>query len=134
MAELVDALVSNTSELNPRAGSTPAPGTKSSALAGDFYLLIMAFVYIIYSPALDKFYIGSTTDLEARLMQHKTSFYQHSYTAKTNDWELFYALMCESLTQSLKIEKHLKQMKSRKYIISLKKNKQKGLNLLIKFK
>ncbi|MFN5884182.1 MAG: GIY-YIG nuclease family protein, partial [Bacteroidota bacterium] len=27
----------------------------------------MAFVYIIYSPSLDKFYIGSTTDLEARL-------------------------------------------------------------------
>lgn len=27
MAELVDALVSNTSELNPRAGSTPALGT-----------------------------------------------------------------------------------------------------------
>ena len=94
----------------------------------------MAFVYIVYSTAFDKFYIGSTTDLEARLMQHNSSFYPHSYTAKTNDWELFYALPCESLTQSIKIEKHLKLMKSRKYLLSLKKNEQKGLNLLTKFK
>ena len=134
MAELVDALVSNTSELNPRAGSTPAPGTKSSAFAGDFYLLTMAFVYIIYSSSLDKFYIGSTTDLEARLMQHNSSFFKQSYTAKTNDWELFYSIECDTLTQSLRIEKHLKQMKSRKYILSLKNNEQKGRNLLLRFK
>ena len=39
MAELVDALVSNTSELNPRAGSTPASGThrQLKLIAGYFF-------------------------------------------------------------------------------------------------
>ena len=38
VAELVDALVSNTCELNPRIGSTPIPGTESlkSMISGIF--------------------------------------------------------------------------------------------------
>lgn len=32
----------------------------------------MYYVYIIYSPLIDKFYIGQTQNLESRLSKHKT--------------------------------------------------------------
>ena len=80
----------------------------------------MAFVYIIYSKRIDKYYVGSTVELEKRLLQHNTGFYTDSYTDKTNDWVLYYCITCENITQAIKIEKHVKRMKSRKYLNHLR--------------
>ena len=78
-------------------------------------------VYIIYSNKLDKFYIGESFDLNKRLEKHKEGFYKSSFTTKAQDWILFFKIDCESKEQSIKIEKHLKKMKSRKYLHDLKK-------------
>ena len=34
----------------------------------------MFLVYILYSPQLDKFYVGVTEDLDLRISQHNTGF------------------------------------------------------------
>ena len=44
MAELVDALDLKSSDHCGRAGSTPAPGTKSSSIDGLFLILIISFI------------------------------------------------------------------------------------------
>ena len=77
-------------------------------------------VYIIYSKKLDKYYIGETSDLEKRLEEHKINFYEKSYTSKAKDWILFFKIVCKTKTQAIKIEKHIKSMKSIFYIHNLK--------------
>lgn len=80
----------------------------------------MFFCYILYSQTKDTFYIGYTHDkIEVRLASHNSAKYENSYTSKTNDWKLFFSIECTSQKQALNIEKHIKRMKSRKYIQNL---------------
>ncbi|MEH6406132.1 MAG: GIY-YIG nuclease family protein [Leeuwenhoekiella sp.] len=81
----------------------------------------MNSVYILYSKKLDSFYIGETENLAERIDQHNSGFYNKAYTKKANDWELFYTFTSESKSQALKIERHIKKMKSKIYIWNLKK-------------
>jgi putative endonuclease len=48
----------------------------------------MHFVYIIYSKKIGKYYVGETSDIEQRLIQHNTGFYKGSFTKQSIDWEL----------------------------------------------
>ena len=80
----------------------------------------MATVYILYSPKLNKYYIGSCQDLTQRLQQHQEGFFHESFTEKANDWEVFYQLDDLGDTQSRKIESHIKKMKSKKYIENIR--------------
>ena len=70
-------------------------------------------VYILYSKILNKFYIGQTHDLNERIFMHIEKQFEDSFTAKANDWELFHSITCKSRTQAMKIESHIKKMKSR---------------------
>lgn len=85
-------------------------------------LCVMAFVYILYSAKLDRFYTGSCQSLEERLFQHHTQVYKGSYTHKATDWEIFYFIADLMYEQAGKIERHIKRMKSRIYIRNLKKH------------
>jgi putative endonuclease len=77
-------------------------------------------VYIIYSNQLDTYYTGfCQEDFESRLQKHCNGFYDNSYTKKTNDWQLFLLIECQSKKQALQIEKHIKKMKSKVYIKNL---------------
>ncbi len=81
----------------------------------------MIACYILYTPSLDKFYTGITQEsFESRLEKHNNSVYGSRFTSQTNDWEVFLILSCDSVAQSMKIEKHIKKMKSKKYINNLK--------------
>ena len=81
----------------------------------------MYCVYILHSISLDTYYIGETVDLEARIKEHNTSFYENSYTSKVKDWKLFLSIDCKNRIQARKIETHIKKMKSKKYILDIKK-------------
>ena len=76
--------------------------------------------YILYSPLLDKYYIGETENLEERIRLHNTGFFKNAYTSKVSDWELYLMISCRDRIQARKIEKYIKNMKSRKYIENLK--------------
>ena len=77
-------------------------------------------VYMIYSEQLDTYYIGETSDLNNRIEEHKNNFYKNSFTSRANDWKLFYKIDCETKKQAIRIEKHIKNMKSNVYIHNLK--------------
>lgn len=79
--------------------------------------------YILWSSTLKSYYVGSTTTLiTERLSMHNTYYYgKNSYSSKASDWEVFHTISCENKGQMLKIEKHIKSMKSRLYVEDLKK-------------
>ncbi|MCU0421092.1 MAG: GIY-YIG nuclease family protein [Cyclobacteriaceae bacterium] len=78
-------------------------------------------VYILYSPKLDTFYVGVTSNLVNRLNQHNTAHFTGAFTSKGIPWELFFAIDGLARNQAYAIEKHIKKMKSTKYIVNLKR-------------
>ncbi len=91
------------------------------------------YCYIIYSEKLDKFYIGETEDLEERLRFHNSGFFKNSFTSKTSDWTLIHSISCKSRRQARLIEKHIKEIKSRKYLLNLSKYPKMTDKLLVKY-
>ncbi|NOS91139.1 MAG: GIY-YIG nuclease family protein [Cyclobacteriaceae bacterium] len=79
----------------------------------------MYWVYILFSKKLEKHYIGSTSYIENRLAQHTEDPMKGSFTSKADDWKLIFNIECQSPSQGLRIEEHIKSMKSRKYIQNL---------------
>ncbi|CAM3710356.1 GIY-YIG nuclease family protein [Flavobacterium saliperosum] len=79
----------------------------------------MHYVYILYSPQKDTFYIGETSNLEVRLQWHLSKEFKKAHTKITDDWTIFYKIICKDICQARKIEKHIKSMKSKKYIHNL---------------
>ena len=78
----------------------------------------MYIVYILRSNKLNRFYIGFTSDSDIRLEFHKNAE-SNKFTANADDWELFTKIPCESKPQALRIESHIKKMKSKTYIENL---------------
>ncbi|MFM8741202.1 MAG: GIY-YIG nuclease family protein [Cytophagales bacterium] len=79
----------------------------------------MYCVYILFSEKLNKHYVGSTGFIENRLAQHIEYPMKDSFTSKANDWKLMAKIECQSRDQGMRIEKHIKSMKSRNYIQNL---------------
>ncbi|MBZ4189278.1 GIY-YIG nuclease family protein [Niabella beijingensis] len=79
----------------------------------------MHFVYILYSPACDRFYIGETVCPEQRLQQHNTGFYATSSTAFTSDWKIVLTLKVPLRVEALRIEQYIKSMKSKNFLRKL---------------
>jgi putative endonuclease len=77
--------------------------------------------YIIFSKTLRRFYIGACQDnLTSRIVKHNLHEYGFQrYTAKATDWELILNIECETYSQAIRIEKHIKAMKSSIYIKNL---------------
>ena len=75
---------------------------------------IMHYTYILKSKIIDKYYIGSTDNPQRRLILHNEG---HSVSTKAYiPWDLVYLETFATKTEALKREKHLKKMKSKKYI------------------
>lgn len=77
----------------------------------------MYFTYILYSKAIDQFYIGQTHNIEERLLQHNSL--RSKSTKKANDWILVYKEVFENRSDAMLREKEIKSKKSRKYIEKL---------------
>jgi putative endonuclease len=77
----------------------------------------MAWVYILHSQKLDKYYVGACTDLDRRLYEHNLG---HSkFTSTGIPWELVYSEELEDLVLAKQRELRIKKMKSRIYIEDL---------------
>jgi putative endonuclease len=76
-------------------------------------------VYILYSTSIEKYYVGQTQDIEERLILHNSGIFKGSSTKAGIPWDIFYIIACNSRPQALKIEEHIKRMKSVKYFQSL---------------
>ena len=75
----------------------------------------MYHCYILYSSKLDRYYVGSTADLQRRMQQHN-SRKRHHYTSNANDWQLKYNEALPTRAQAQRRERQIKGMKSRAYI------------------
>jgi putative endonuclease len=72
------------------------------------------FAYIIYSVSRDKFYVGSTQNLEKRVADHNNS--RSGYTKGTSDWSLKWDKKFSERSEAIRFELMIKKKKSRKYI------------------
>jgi putative endonuclease len=75
----------------------------------------MYFVYVLYSKAFDKIYIGSSSNVKARLDSHNDPR-NKGYTARFRPWIVIYQEKRESKHNALIRERQLKTAKGREFI------------------
>ena len=77
-----------------------------------------ATFYILYSAALDGYYIGHTTDhLDERLRKHLSD--HKGYTSRARDWTVVYTETFQSKADAYKRELEVKGWKSKRRIKNL---------------
>ena len=90
------------------------------------------FVYFLYSPSSDIYYVGESGNVDLRL-----SFHNHlnpnSFTAKHRPWTLLKAVDVHTRSRARKIEQYIKKRKSKLYVQELINNEVTLLKLLNKF-
>ena len=98
------------------AGSSPVfhPKVKTEPLSGAFFMGY--HVYILKSLGDGSFYIGQTNNLESRLQRHNAGL--EKYTKTKRPWEILWSIEVETRSEAMRLEKKLKNMKSRKRIIA----------------
>ena len=77
----------------------------------------MFHTYILYSIIRDKYYVGSTSDLEVRLQKHNSN--HAGFTGHTGDWKILWHESFATRTEALIKENQIKKWKSRKMIEKL---------------
>jgi putative endonuclease len=83
----------------------------------------MAWLYILYSKSVNKYYVGITTEEpEKRLKKHNIKYYENQYTSIADDWEIKLSILCSDIKVARKMELYVKRMKSRKFIEKLIEN------------
>jgi putative endonuclease len=87
----------------------------------DFFLMSTNYyVYIIYSKAKDRYYIGHTHDIFQRVLQHNAG--RTPSTKYGRPWILVYKEECSNKSEASIRELDIKSKKSRIYIEKLIKN------------
>ena len=77
------------------------------------YIVLMFYLYILYSVSSDKYYIGYSDDVERRLSEHHHSE-RTTYTSKHRPWILKKQIeISNDRGFAMKIEKAIKKSKSR---------------------
>jgi putative endonuclease len=77
----------------------------------------MYTVYILFSKNRDRYYIGSTADVDGRLKRHNTD--HAGYTGHSGDWKLLWKKVFDGKFAALEFERKIKSWKSRKMIEKL---------------
>ncbi len=75
------------------------------------------YLYILYSPSGDVYYVGYTSDLERRLLSHLS--HHKGFTGKFKDWKIVYTESYKSKSEAYKRERQIKKWKSRQMIEAL---------------
>ena len=92
------------------------------------------YLYILYSPKLNRYYKGVSDHPEQRLVEHNTAIKASAYTAAASDWELVFQLKCENKTQALKIERYLKKSANINYLKRFMTDAELQNTILLKFR
>ena len=79
----------------------------------------MFYIYILYAPNADKYYLGYSEDPARRLIEHNTKPF-NTYTSKHRPWILKAVFQCSEIeSDAIRLERFIKQQKSRKLIEQL---------------
>ena len=79
----------------------------------------MHFLYIIYSPKADKYYTGESNNVPERLELHNSHKILKAFTKAASDWEIRLIFKCETKKDAVFLERYIKRMKSRKFILKI---------------
>ncbi len=74
------------------------------------------FVYTIYNNKSNKIYVGQTTNLERRLIEHNKKLGKHYTAGIDGEWKLIYKEKQNSRKDAIKREKQLKSYKGRQFV------------------
>ncbi|RUA10576.1 MAG: GIY-YIG nuclease family protein [Flavobacteriia bacterium] len=77
----------------------------------------MYYVYILYSPGFDTYYIGQTNELEKRLKRHNSGYVKS--TKPYRPWEMVYYESFETRSAAMQREHKLKSWKSKEKLREL---------------
>jgi len=75
------------------------------------------FVYILYSPKADRYYVGQTENLAFRLQHHNEG--KVTSTKAYVPWELKHSETYATRSEAMQREREIKVRKSRRYIEEL---------------
>ena len=93
----------------------------------------MHYVYVIQSVKDLSFYVGRTADLKKWIIWHNDESINQGVTKRKIPWKYFYTLALKDVFLADKIERHIKRMKSRTYVINLAKYPEIGQKLIEKY-
>ncbi len=74
----------------------------------------MFYVYILHSSSLEKYYVGSTEDVNHRLQQHNSG--KGSFTKKGIPWLLIISFECITRSESVQLEMKIKKRGAKRYL------------------
>jgi len=74
-------------------------------------------VYILFSKIKDRYYIGYTSDMAARIIRHNQN--SRGFTGKVSDWEIVYTETFTTKQLAMLREKKIKSWKSKAAIEKL---------------
>ena len=96
---------------------------KGKQYFASLFLFIMAYTYILFSQATNKFYTGAChKDLITRINNHNNGTYgSHTFTTQACDWKLFLQFELDDYPHAIRLERKIKSMKSSKYMLNLSK-------------
>jgi putative endonuclease len=74
----------------------------------------MYYVYILKSEKMNKYYVGSASDLKARLDRHGKD--KSKFTGKVDDWKLVKFFELQTKSEALKLEIKIKKRGIKRYL------------------
>jgi putative endonuclease len=75
----------------------------------------MHTTYVLYSKALKKYYVGSTSlALISRLRRHRSD--HKGFTGRSNDWEIVFSQAFSEISSARKLEKKIKKRGAARFI------------------
>ena len=77
----------------------------------------MFFVYILHSTVTNRYYVGSTHDMQLRLAHHNDGWSRSTKSGRP--WHVVYTEEYPDRSAALRRENEIKRQKSRKYIEAL---------------
>jgi putative endonuclease len=91
-------------------------------MSGGFFVIMDFFIYILQSVSTDKYYVGFSENPHKRLFEHNNPIYS-KFTSKYIPWELkVFFFASNDRGEAMKIERYIKNMKSKKYTENLISN------------
>ena len=76
-------------------------------------------IYILYSKKSDKYYVGESSNPQNRLTQHLEHHFKNNFTKIAADWTLVLEKEVSSKEDALFLERFIKRMKNRKFILKV---------------
>ena len=72
------------------------------------------YVYVLYSSSLERYYVGSTDNVEKRLSQHNSG--RGYFTGKGCPWNLITNIECKSRSEAMRLEIQIKKRGIKRYL------------------